>query len=471
MIYKELKEECGVFGVYAPGEDAARLAYFALFSLQHRGQESVGITSSDGKKLHILKGMGLVSQVFDEPALETLSGDISIGHNRYSTTGTSKEENASPIIKDSDLGPFALAHNGNLVNSKELKKGLDNKFEFATTTDSEIMAFLIANSKKKTFEERIQDVIGKLKGAYSITLLTKKALYAFRDPNGFRPLSLAKYNGGYAVASETCAFGTIGAHRLRDIKPGEIVKITGDNIKSFQCPSSKKSFCIFEYVYFSRPDTIINKQSVYSVRENLGKEVAKEHPTDADMVIGVPDSGIPAAIGYSIESGIPYREGFIKNKYIGRTFIDPDQRLRERGVKLKLNALRSVITGKKIIMVDDSIVRGNTTKNIVALLKEKGAREVHVRITCPPIKHPCFFGVDTPTHQEFIANNMAIDGIKKHINADSLGYLSLEGMVKATNLKKAEFCLACFNGEYPLKISEQNGKSSLETKKPVSISR
>lgn len=470
MIYQGLNEECGVFGVFAPKEDAARMAYFALFSLQHRGQESAGIASSDGEKLHILKGMGLVSQVFDEPALETLLGDIAIGHNRYSTTGTSSEENVSPIIKDSDLGPFALAHNGNLINSEGLKRDLDASFEFTTTTDSEIMACLIASSKKSTFEEKILDVVGKLKGAYSVTLLTKDALYAFRDPNGFRPLSLARCNKGYAVASETCAFGTVGAHRLRDIGPGEVVKITKNSIKSYKYPSTQKSFCIFEYIYFSRPDTIINKQSVYSVRENLGKALAKEHPARADMVIGVPDSGIPAAIGYSIESEVPYREGFIKNKYIGRTFIDPDQRLRERGVKLKLNALRSVITGKKIIMVDDSIVRGNTTKNIVGLLKEKGAKEVHVRITCPPIKHPCFFGVDMPTYEELIANNMKIPEIQQFAGADSLGYLSLEGLIEATGLKKDNFCLACFNGEYPLKIDGQKGKLALKEKEPTLIS-
>lgn len=469
MKDKGLNEECGVFGVFAPGEDAARMAYFALFSLQHRGQESAGIASSDGAKLHILKGMGLVSQVFDEPALETLLGDIAIGHNRYSTTGTSSEENASPQVKESDLGPFALAHNGNLINAKELRKNFDQSFQLTTTTDSEIMAFVIAGSEGKTFEEKIMKAMDKLNGAYSATLLTKDALYVFRDSHGFRPLSLAKCNGGYAVASETCAFGTVGAQRLRDVEPGEVIKITKGSIKSFKYPSRGKSFCIFEYVYFSRPDTIINKQSVYSVRENLGKELAKEYPAYADMVIGVPDSGIPAAIGYSVESGIPYREGFIKNKYIGRTFIDPDQRLRERGVKLKLNALRSVITGKKIIMVDDSIVRGNTTKNIVALLKEKGAKEVHVRITCPPIKHPCFFGVDMPTYDELIANNLTVNKIKNHINADSLGYLSLKGLVRATNLKKDDFCLACFNGEYPLKVDEH--KKKIQNHEPILLPR
>lgn len=459
----KLNEECGVFGVYAPGEDTARMTYFALFSLQHRGQESAGIATADGENIRILKGLGLVSQVFDEVSLESLKGEIAIGHNRYSTTGSNHGHNASPIVRDSDLGTFALAHNGNLINTYELKEKLKDNFEFETTTDSEILVKLIAYTKGETFKDKISNAMKKLEGAYSVTLLTKNALYAFRDPKGVRPLSLAKVKGGYAVASETCAFGTIGAKRLRDIDPGEIVKITGNKIVSYKMPSSqKKAFCIFEYIYFARPDTIINKRSVYTVRENLGKYLAKEYPVKADLVIGVPDSGIPAAIGYSIESDIPYREGLIKNRYIGRTFINPDQRLRERGIKLKLNALRSVITGKRIVMIDDSIVRGNTTKKIVRLLKEKGAKEVHVRITCPPMMHPCFLGVDTATEGELIANKLSVEEIRRFIEADSLGYLSLENLVKATALKKGDFCLACFNGDYPFKLADNRGKHLLE---------
>lgn len=460
----KLHEECGVFGVYAPDEDTARITYFALYALQHRGQESAGIATQDTEKIHIIKGQGLVSQVFDENALETLKGDFAIGHTRYSTTGSNHKHNASPIIQSSNIGQFALAHNGNLTNTYDLKENLKDSFEFQTTTDSEVIAKSIANAKGDTFEEKISTVMSQLEGAYSVTLLTKDALYAFRDPLGVRPLTVGKLNGGHAVASETCAFGTVGAKRIRDIKPGEILKISEDGIASTKTPSIKKSFCIFEYIYFARPDSVIKTRSVYGVRENLGKILAKEYPVEADMVIGVPDSGIPSAIGYSIESGIPYREGLIKNKYIGRTFIDPDQRLRERGVKLKLNALRTVITGKRLVLIDDSIVRGNTTRKIVRLLKEKGAKEVHVRITCPPMMHPCFLGLDTATKKELIANKLSVPEIKKHVEADSLGYLSIGGLIKATGLKKEEFCLACFNNDYPIKLDKEKGKFILEEK-------
>lgn len=458
------REECGVFGVYAEGEDVARITYFALFSLQHRGQESSGIAVSDFNDIHLTKGLGLVEQVFDEISLEMLSGNIAIGHNRYSTTGSNEHRNASPIIQDSALGKFALAHNGNIVNTMELKKDLEDSFGFETTTDSEILAKLIAHDKGETFDKKIISAMKKVRGAYSITLLTKDALYVFRDPEGIRPLSIAKLNGGYAVASETCAFGTVGAKRLRDVEPGELIKISKEGMTSsrLEKKTKKSSFCIFEYIYFARPDSIILGKSVYTVRENLGKELAREFPVKADLVMRVPDSGIPAAIGYSVESGLPYREGLIKNRYIGRTFINPDQRLREIGIKLKLNALRSVITGKKIVLIDDSIVRGNTTKMIINLLREKGAREVHLRITCPPMKYPCFLGVDTATSKELIANNVSVEKIRKHINADSLGYLSLDNLVKATKLPKNDFCLACFNEDYPFKISGEKSKSILE---------
>lgn len=458
----KLHEECGVFGVYAPSEDTARIAYFALYSLQHRGQESAGIATSDNGKIHLLKGLGLVSQVFDEPGLETLKGDFAIGHVRYSTTGSNHDQNASPMYQECELGSFAIAHNGNLTNTSDLKNDLKDSFEFETTTDSEIIAKVIARSEGKTFEQKILTAMEKLEGAYSVTMITKDALYAFRDQHGIRPLSLAKLNGGYAVASETCAFGTVGAKRLRDIEPGEIIKITSKGVVSHYFPTTNKSFCIFEYIYFARPDSLIDKQSVYTVRENLGRYLAQEYPVKADLVIGVPESGIPSAIGYSIESGIPYREGLIKNRYIGRTFINPDQRLRERGIKLKLNALRSVITGKNVVLVDDSIVRGNTTKKIVGLLKEKGAKEVHVRITCPPMMNPCFLGLDTATEEELIANKMSVEKIRKHVGADSLGYLSLSGLVKSTRLPKEDFCLACFNGKYPFELKDEKGKFVLE---------
>lgn len=452
MWLKNIHEECGVFGIYDPGEDVARLAYFALFSLQHRGQESAGIATYSGKKIKLIKRLGLVSQIFNEEAIGLLDGDMAIAHNRYSTTGSAEEKNASPFVFDSEIGEFAVAHNGNLTNTLHLKKLLPKDTNFKSSTDSEILGHLIANTPGRTFEKRIMKIMEVVEGAYSVVVLTKDAVYAFRDPLGFRPLSLAKINGGYAVASETCAFGTIGAKRLRDINPGEIVKIGKKGIESTIFPTSKKSFCIFEFIYFSRPDSIINKQSVYAVRENLGKLLARRTSVAADMVIGVPDSGIPAAIGYSIASGIPYREGLIKNRYIGRTFIDPDQVQRLRSIKLKLNALRGVMGGKDIILVDDSIVRGNTMKKIVHLLKEKGAKSVHVMITCPPILHPCFFGVDFPSYKELTANKHSIEEIRGLIGADSLQFITIEDLVEATNLPKNNFCLACLDGNYPLDV-------------------
>jgi len=463
MIFSDKpKEECGIFGAFAPEQEAARTAFFALYSLQHRGQESAGIATSDLEDIHLLKGLGLVSQVFDELALESLGGSFVIGHTRYSTTGSNHEGNASPILQDCELGQFAVAHNGNLTNTFKLKQSLIKNFDFQTTTDSEILAKAIANAEGKTFEEKIANSMKVLEGAYSVVLLTYDSIYAFRDPHGVRPLSLAKLNGSYAIASETCAFGTIGAKRIRDIEPGEIIKINKEGLFSHQFPKKKKAFCIFEYIYFARPDSIINGQSVYSTRENSGRLLAKEQPQSADVVISIPESANPAAIGYSIESGIPYREGLIKNRYINRTFISPDQRLRERGIKLKLNALRTVIEGKSVVVVDDSLVRGNTTTQIVSLLREKGAKEVHIRIASPPMTNPCYLGVDTATETELIANSKSIEEIREHIGADSLGYLSLEGLIEATNLPKDEFCLACFNKEYPITLADVKGKFVLE---------
>lgn len=461
-----MHEECGVFGVFDPGEDVARLAYFSLYSLQHRGQESAGIATYSGKKIKIIKGLGLVSQVFNEEKLSLLDGDIAIAHNRYSTTGSDNVRNASPFVFNSDLGEFAVAHNGNITNALELKELLPESTSCTSTTDSEILGHLIANAKGATFEARILKIMEKVKGAYSMILLTRNALYAFRDSYGFRPLSLAKINGGYTVASETCVFGTIGAKRIRDVQPGEIIKIQKNGIKSFHFPSHKKAFCIFEFIYFSRPDSIINGRSVYTARENLGKLLAKTCPKGIDMIIGVPDSGIPAAIGFSVASRIPYREGMIKNRYIGRTFINPNQIQRLKTIELKLNALRSVISGKSIVLVDDSIVRGNTMQKIVRLLKEKGAKEVHVRISCPPIMHPCFFGVDFPSYSELVANSNTTEKIKEIIGADSLEYISIGDLVKATGLPKDGFCLACFNGSYPYNLGkDENSKLVLEKDK------
>lgn len=458
-----IHEECGIFGIFDPSDDAARITYFALFSLQHRGQEGAGIATSNIKKLKIIKSQGLVAQVFNEENLGLLDGEIAIGHTRYSTTGSNKKENASPILIDCEIEQFAIAHNGNITNTLELKKTLPEGVFQKTTTDSEILGQVIAYSQGDTLEKKILNAMKKVEGAYCVTILTKTTLYAFRDPHGFRPLSLAKINGSYAISSETCAFGIIGAEKIRDIEPGEVIKITRNGLKSYFSPKKKKSFCIFEFVYFSRPDSLIGGQSVYSVRERLGKALANTCPKDADLVMGVPDSGIPAAIGFSIESGVPFREGLIKNKYIGRTFINPEQVERLKTIRLKLNALRSVITGKKIVLVDDSIVRGNTMRQIVTFLKEKGAKEVHVRITCPPIINPCFFGVDFPSSDELSAHEKSKEMICEQIKADSLEFITLDDMVKATGFPKKEFCLACFNGDYPVPVRlAGNAKLSLE---------
>lgn len=460
----KIHEECGVFGILDSGEDAARVTYFALYSLQHRGQENAGIATANGRKIKLFKKRGLVSQVFNEENLSLLDGHLAIGHNRYSTTGSDSDKNSSPMLIKSSTGDFAIAHNGNLVNTVELKSMLAKDTKLVSTTDSEILGHLIAQHEGKTFEEKIANIMKIVKGAYSVTLITKDTLYAFRDPNGFRPLTLGKINGGYAVSSETCAFATVGAKRIRDIDPGEIVKITEEGPEFFGKPSEKKSFCMFEYIYFARPDSVINKRTVYTIRENFGKALAKTCPKDADMVIGVPDSGIPGAIGFAQGSGIPYREGLIKNRYIGRTFINPDQSQRLKSIQLKLNGLRYVLEGKKIVIVDDSIVRGNTMKKIIQLIRDKGALEVHVRITCPPIKFPCFFGVDFPTYEELTSHNHSVDEVRKSINADTLEFISIEDAVTATDLPKGEFCLACFNGEYPILIknTEENAKFALE---------
>lgn len=455
----KLHEECGVFGIYDPEKDAARLSYFALFSLQHRGQESAGIASASGKNVRLFKNRGLVSQVFNEESVCLLDGKFAIAHNRYSTTGSDNAANASPMKITSGTLEFAIAHNGNLTNTVELKELLPKNISFQSTTDSEVLGHVIANSQGKTLEEKIYNAMEIIRGAYSVTLLTKDAIFAFRDPHGFRPLALGKYNQGYAVSSETSAFGTIGAKGIREIKPGEIIKISEKGLEKFQYPPRRKTFCMFEFVYFSRPDSIIEEQSVYRVREGLGKFLAKHTPKNADMVIGMPDSGIPAAIGFSIGSGIPYREGLIKNKYIGRTFINPNQNDRLKAITLKLSALDHVIHDKVVVLVDDSIVRGNTMKKTIKLLKNHGAKEVHVRITCPPIKHPCFFGVDFPSYKELTANKKAVKNIKESIGADSLVFISLEDMVKATRLPKNEFCLACFNGEYPYEMDKKSKKA------------
>ncbi|MEA3406481.1 MAG: amidophosphoribosyltransferase [Chloroflexota bacterium] len=444
-------EACGVFGVYARGEAVARLTFFGLYALQHRGQESAGIAVSDGRRVKLHKEMGLVSQVFNEDNLKPLQGHIAIGHVRYSTAGSSLRLGAQPFLLESALGPVAMAHNGNLVNTDELRQGLFARgVGLASSSDTEVMLQMLAGAEGDTWEKRIRGMMREAKGAYSLTILTRDALYAVRDPWGFRPLSMGRLNGGWVVASESCALQTVGAKDIQEIPRGAIVTINDTGARMVQgAPKEKSSLCIFEYIYFARPDSIIDGQLIHQVRQSLGRQLAREHPVDADLVMGVPDSATPAAIGYAQESGIPYGEGLIKNRYIGRTFIQPSDRLRKAGVALKFNPLSDILRDKRIVVVDDSIVRGYTSKPTMRLLREAGAREVHMRITSPPIRHPCFMGVDMATYEELIAHRMSVSEIKEYIGADSLGYLSLEGLVKAANRPADRFCLSCFAGEYP----------------------
>lgn len=454
------EEACGVFGIYAPGEDVSKLTYFGLHALQHRGQESAGIAVVDSNKsIIIYKDMGLLTQVFNERNLASLEGDIAIGHTRYSTTGSTHWENAQPIYKTFKGGSLALAHNGNLINTQKLRAKLSqNGLRFRSTSDSEVIASMIASyaGKGKKIEDAIAKTMEQLLGAYSLVILTEKKLFAVRDPHGVRPLAIGKLNGRYVVASESCALNIIGSDSFRDVRPGEIVVIDENGLTSIQAVKPKKSaLCIFEFIYFARPDTRLYGRLLYSAREAMGAELAKEQPCEgADLVIGVPDSGVPSAIGYAQASGLPYREGLVKNRYIGRTFIQPTQTIRQTGIKLKLNPLCEVIEGKKVVVVDDSIVRGNTSKKIIEILKEAGAKEVHIRVSSPPVKWPCFYGIDTDDQKQLIAANKKVDEIREFIGADSLGYLSIRGLVKATKNKRENFCLACFDGKYPIEVPE-----------------
>ena len=443
-------EACGVFGIYSPNTDVARITFFALYALQHRGQESAGIAVSDGRQVSMHKEMGLVSQVFTEEDLQPLQGHIAIGHTRYSTAGSSRRVNAQPFLLQSALGPVAIAHNGNLSNMETLRQDLfERGVGLASYCDSEVVIQMLAGARGSTWLERIQDMMTRVEGAYSLTILTRDAVFGVRDPWGFRPLCMGRYNGGWAIASETCALQTIGATEIREIAPGEIVMIDADgpHISQGAAPG-KRSLCIFEYIYFARPDSLIDGQLIHEVRQAFGRELAREHPVEADLVMAVPDSGTPAAIGYAKESGIPYDEGLIKNRYIGRTFIQPDDHLRKVGVALKFNPLSLELQGKRIVVVDDSIVRGNTSRPIVDLLRGAGASEVHLRISSPPIQHPCFMGVDMATYDELIAHNQSIEEIRRTVGADTLGYLSLEGLLRAAGRPASEYCLSCFNGEY-----------------------
>ncbi len=441
---------CGIAGIFAPGRDAARLAFFALYALQHRGQESAGIAASDGGTIRSHKEMGLIGAIFDERILAGLSGHIAVGHTRYSTTGSSIVVNAQPLLERSDIGDFAFAHNGNITNTDELREMLSPTVTLQASSDSEVLAKLIVEGSG-TMLDRIASVLGRARGAYSVILSTRDEIYAFRDPWGVRPLCIGTLpDGGHAVASESCALLTVGATYLREIGAGEIVRISADGIASISTPTREQpALCMFEYIYFARPDSKLNEQSIYVARHRMGQLLAIEHPVEADVVMAVPDSAVPGGIGYAAESGLPYVEGLIKNRYIGRTFISPDQEMRSRGVQLKFNPVIENLKDLRVIVVDDSIVRGTTTPRIVKLLRDVGAREVHVRITSPPIKHPCYLGVDMATYDELVAANFTVDEIRRKIGADSLGYLSLDGLIASTGRSRAEMCLGCLTGAYP----------------------
>jgi amidophosphoribosyltransferase len=466
-------EECGIFGIYAPGREVARLAFFGLYALQHRGQESAGIATSDGRSAYIHKDMGLISQVFNEDNLRPLKGHLGIGHNRYSTTGSSNFRNAAPYLIETIYGPLGVAHNGNLTNALHLRHQLLKRgVGLSSTTDSEVVTQILAAPPEvwggelhlngdghDRWEARIRAFMQVAEGAYSLILLTRDAVYAVRDPHGLRPLCLGQLDdGAYVVASESSAILTIGAKYLREVEPGEMIRLDKDGLKSsIGREPAQKALCSFEYVYFARPDSMLEGQSVHKVRQRMGHYLAQEAPAEADIVVPVPDSAIPAAIGYSLESGLPFTEGLIKNRYIGRTFIQPDEGLRKLGVHLKYNALTTNLQGKRVVLVDDSIVRGNTAGPLVQLLRDGGAAEVHVRVSSPPVRHPCFMGVDMATYKELIAHQLDIEGICQQIGADSLAYLSLEGMSDAINDalgKQVGHCAACFSGNYPVKIPE-----------------
>jgi len=466
------QDQCGVFGVWAPGEEVSKLTYFGLYALQHRGQESAGIATSNGKKLLVYKDMGLVSQVFSESALESLAGHVAIGHTRYSTTGSSSWRNAQPTLGKTASGTVALGHNGNLTNTSELLEILranypdqsDNEITGGNTTDTAVLTALLAGNPDNSLENTALELLPKVKGAFSLVFMDEQTLYAARDPQGVRPLVLGRLERGWVVASETAALDIVGASFVREVEPGELIAIDENGLRTKQFAATKRAGCVFEYVYLARPDTSINGRNVYDARVEMGRTLAKEYPVEADLVIPTPESGTPAAIGFSQESGIPFGHGLVKNAYVGRTFIEPSQTIRQLGIRLKLNPLKEVIKGKRIIVVDDSIVRGNTQRALVQMLREAGAKEIHVRISSPPITWPCFFGVDFATRAELIATGLAPDEVRMSIGADSLGYLSKEGMIQASEQKEGELCTACFTGNYPIELptADRLGKNLLE---------
>ena len=469
------KEKCGVFGVYAPGEDVARITFYGIYALQHRGQESAGIATADGTQIYMHSEMGLVSQVFAEHNLGHLPGQVAIGHTRYSTTGSSRTENCQPVYKEGENGPIAIGHNGNLINAEVLRDALEaDGAEFDSTTDTEVVAELLASAPGENWLERCANVMKAINGAYCLVALTTDSLIAMRDPFGIRPLCIGRMktetglgtgSSGWIIASETCALDHLGAEFVREVEPGEAIVIDEDGLHSIQAVERQRdALCVFEYIYFARPDTVIRDKLLHPARMNMGRELAREAAVEADLVIGVPDSATAAAIGYSHESGIQYAEGLIKNRYVGRTFIQPDQRMRDQGVYLKFNPLRQVIAGKRLVVVDDSIVRGTTTPKVVEMLRRAGAKEVHMRVCAPPIKHPCHFGIDMATQWELIAARQSVEDIRKHIDADSLYYLSLDGLMRAVEQPEDSFCTACFTGDYPMPVQLQMDKLVFERK-------
>lgn len=448
----ELKDKCGVFGVFGH-KDAAYLTYLGIYALQHRGEESAGIVISNGQKMDSHRGMGHVQDIFDGSVLERLRGDRAIGHVRYSTTGSSNIKNAQPILVDYSRGEIAIGHNGNIVNADILRSELEAYGSiFQTTTDSEIIIHLMAKPSLRNVEEGIMDALGRVKGAYSLVFLTHQFLVAARDPQGFRPLWLGKKDNAYMVASETCAFDMLEAEAVREIEPGEVLFISTSGLKSMKLPmkDTHHAHCIFEHVYFSRPDSKVFGESVHMVRQRLGRQLAIEHPAKADVVIPVPDSGNSAALGFSQGSGIPFEFGIVRNHYVGRTFIQPNQGIRDFKARVKFNFVKEVLEGKRVVVVDDSIVRGTTSKIRVKNLRQAGAKEVHLRISCPPHRHPCAYGIDFPTREELIANKYSMEEVKKYLDCDSVGYLSLEGMLKCVSYPKESYCTACWSGKYPI---------------------
>lgn len=470
------QDACGVFGVWAPGEEVAKLSYFGLYALQHRGTESAGIAVSNGSQILVFKDMGLVSQVFDEATLGSLRGHIAVGHARYSTTGSSVWENAQPTFRATATGSIALGHNGNLTNTGELarmvaEQGPDRgelnypyQGRIEATSDTDLLASLLAGRPDLSLEETAMQILPKLRGAFSLVFMDEGTLYAARDPQGIRPLVLGRLERGWVAASETAALDIVGASFIREIEPGELVAIDEHGLRSQHFAKAEPKGCVFEYVYLARPDTAIAGRGVHAARVEMGRRLAEEAPVDADLVMPTPESGTPAAIGYAEASGIPFGQGLVKNSYVGRTFIQPSQTIRQLGIRLKLNPLREVIAGKRLVVVDDSIVRGNTQRALVRMLREAGAAEVHVRISSPPVKWPCFFGIDFATRAELIANGLSVDEIAKSLGADSLAYISIDAMVEATTIPKDNLCRACFDGVYPIELPdpERLGKHLLE---------